>query len=518
MVVSQTPLRLSFVGGGTDFASFYGTHKGQVISATIDKYIYVIVKKRFDDLIVLHYTENEIVENIVDIKHDIIKAALQHVGIQKGIEIITLADITAKGSGLGSSSVLTVGLLNALYHFQGLQVSSEQIAKEACIIEIEMLQKPIGKQDQYIAAYGGIKKIELSSNTMNMDVQYIRNEDETDGTNAHASNVAASVSSAVSCVFGFKASAQVAGSVANSTLQTSSAHNIIGTLVITAACTHKMATELAPFILDPEKAISAWNKTFPKDPIPSDPRGISLLIDDNTNTNVLSLLSGKTIGSSFVGLVHFEQHENTNSSQTSNASTKAANAEFQYGGWFASYEGKFGVTKDVSDSVKNLFSNSNVTSHCALITMGLIPSIKSNLITTTVSKLQPDAKEVMDQLSAIQGATDSITTTQGSAASSAKAGSQFIELNNSYITNVVSNLGIIENNNNKVIDTNSLMTAFDDYVQQATKGEDGVPINFYLREITKSAIAKAWMKKFDPLQSWQFSSADDAETGVNKTA
>ena len=151
MVVSQTPLRLSFVGGGTDFASFYGAHKGQVISATIDKYIYVIVKKRFDDLIVLHYTENEIVENVADIKHDIIKAALQHVGIQKGIEIITLADITAKGSGLGSSSVLTVGLFNALYHFKGMQVSSEQIANEACIIEIDMLKKPIGKQDQYIS-------------------------------------------------------------------------------------------------------------------------------------------------------------------------------------------------------------------------------------------------------------------------------------------------------------------------------------------------------------------------------
>ena len=163
MVVSQTPLRLSFVGGGTDFASFYQTNKGQVISATIDKYIYVIVKKRFDDLIVLHYTENEIVENVADIKHDIIKAALQHVGIQKGIEIITLADITAKGSGLGSSSVLTVGLLNALYHFKGMQVSSEQIANEACIIEIDMLKKPIGKQDQYIAAYGGIKKIEFNA-------------------------------------------------------------------------------------------------------------------------------------------------------------------------------------------------------------------------------------------------------------------------------------------------------------------------------------------------------------------
>ena len=361
-----------------------------------------------------------------------------------------------------------------------------------------------------------IKKIELSSNTMNMDVQYIRNEDEDDGSNAHADNVAASVSAAVSSVFGFKAAASVATNVANTTLATTSAHNIIGTLVITAACTHKMATELAPFIMDPEKAIDAWNQTYPSDIIPSDPTAMAALINVD-NKNKLHILSGKTIGSSFVGLVHFEQHENTDSSQNSNASTKAANASFEYGGWFADYEGKFGITKDVSDNVKKMFSTTNVTSHCSLITMGLIPSIKSNLIKTTVNTLKPDATEVMSQLSAIQGATDSTVKTIGSSASDAKVGSQYIELNNSYITNVVSNLGVIENNNNQVIDTNSLMTAFDDYVQQATKGEDGVPINFFIREITKSAIVKAWMKKFNPRSNWQFSSGDDSETGTDKS-
>jgi D-glycero-alpha-D-manno-heptose-7-phosphate kinase len=178
MVVSQTPLRISFVGGGTDFANFYKTNKGQVISASIDKYIYVIVKKRVDDLIVLHYTENEIVEQVADIKHEIIREALIHAGIEKGIEIITLADITAKGSGLGSSSVLTVGLLNALYHFQGKQVSSETIAKEACYIEIEKLKKPIGKQDQYIAAYGGIKKIEFNADETVTLSEIILSEEE----------------------------------------------------------------------------------------------------------------------------------------------------------------------------------------------------------------------------------------------------------------------------------------------------------------------------------------------------
>ena len=361
-----------------------------------------------------------------------------------------------------------------------------------------------------------IKKIELSSNTMNMDVQYIRNEDEDDGSNAHADNVAASVSAAVSSVFGFKAAASVATNVANTTLLTTTAHNIIGTLVITAACTHKMATELAPFILDPEKAIDAWNQTYPSDIIPSDPTAMAALINVD-NKNKLHILSGKTIGSSFVGLVHFEQHENTDSSQNSSASTKAANASFEYGGWFADYEGKFGITKDVSDNVKKMFSTTNVTSHCSLITMGLIPSIKSNLIKTTVNTLKPDAKEVMSQLSAIQGATDSTVKTIGSSASDAKVGSQYIELNNSYISNVVSNLGVIENDNNQVIDTNSLMTAFDDYVQQATKGEDGVPINFFIRVITKSAIIKAWMKKFNPRANWQFSSGDDSETGTTKS-
>ena len=337
-----------------------------------------------------------------------------------------------------------------------------------------------------------------------------------DRSNAHADNVAASVSAAVSSVFGFKAAASAATNVANTTLLTTTAHNIIGTLVITAACTHKMATELAPFIMDPEKAIDAWNQTYPSDIIPSDPTAMAELINVD-NKNKLHILSGKTIGSSFVGLVHFEQHENTDSTQNSNASTKAANASFEYGGWFADYEGKFGITKDVSDNVKKMFSTTNVTSHCSLITMGLIPSIKSNLIKTTVNTLKPDAKEVMSQLSAIQGATDSTVKTIGSSASDAKVGSQYIELNNSYITNVVSNLGIIENDNNQVIDTNSLMTAFDDYVQQATKGEDGVPINFFIREITKSAIVKAWMKKFNPRANWQFSSGDDSETGTTKS-
>jgi D-glycero-alpha-D-manno-heptose-7-phosphate kinase len=159
LIISQTPLRISFVGGGTDLKSFYGHEDGMVLSSAIDKYVYVIVKERFDDRIYINYSIKEIVDDVSDIKHQLVREALKKVGIEKGVEITTLADIPSEGSGLGSSSTVTVGLLNALYNYAGKQVTLERIAREACEIEIDICKKPIGKQDQYIAAYGGLNKI-----------------------------------------------------------------------------------------------------------------------------------------------------------------------------------------------------------------------------------------------------------------------------------------------------------------------------------------------------------------------
>jgi len=159
MIISQTPLRISFVGGGTDLRSYYQSRPGMVISSAIDKYIFVIITERFDEKIYINYTKKEIVDSPSEVNHDLVRESLKKVGIEKGIEITMLADIPSAGSGLGSSSSLTVGLLNALYNFKGLLVPADQLAKEACEIEIEILKKPIGKQDQYIAAFGGLKKI-----------------------------------------------------------------------------------------------------------------------------------------------------------------------------------------------------------------------------------------------------------------------------------------------------------------------------------------------------------------------
>ncbi|HEY3295954.1 MAG TPA: GHMP kinase [bacterium] len=157
MVITQTPLRLSLAGGGSDLAEFYKGGSGKVISTAIDKYIYVIVKERFDDKIVLNYSRREIVDEVSEIEHDLIREAMLRTGVRRGVEITTLADIPSEGSGLGSSSSVVVGLLNAMYMYRSEQVTAERLAREACEIEIERCSKPIGKQDQYAAAYGGLR-------------------------------------------------------------------------------------------------------------------------------------------------------------------------------------------------------------------------------------------------------------------------------------------------------------------------------------------------------------------------
>jgi D-glycero-alpha-D-manno-heptose-7-phosphate kinase len=157
MIVTQTPLRVSLAGGGTDLAAYYERKEGFVVSTAIDKFAYVIVKERFDDDVYLNYMRKEIVSSLDAIQHDLIREAMRITGVDRGIEVTLLSDIPSEGSGLGSSSSISVGLLNAFYAYRGEQVTAERLAREACEIEIERLGRPIGKQDQYIAAYGGLR-------------------------------------------------------------------------------------------------------------------------------------------------------------------------------------------------------------------------------------------------------------------------------------------------------------------------------------------------------------------------
>jgi D-glycero-alpha-D-manno-heptose-7-phosphate kinase len=161
LIIVQTPLRISLFGGGTDFPTFFRAEGGCVLSSAIDKYIFVTIKKRFDSKLRIGYTQTEMVDEIDQIHHELIRESLRLTGIERGVEITTMGDIPSEGSGLGSSSTVTVGALHATYAYLGRMVSAERLAREACAIEIETLKKPIGIQDQYIAAYGGFRFFEF---------------------------------------------------------------------------------------------------------------------------------------------------------------------------------------------------------------------------------------------------------------------------------------------------------------------------------------------------------------------
>jgi len=162
VIISRTPFRISFVGGGSDLASYYRRHGGAVLSTAIKRFVYITVNEKFDNRIRLSYSKTEEVDKFTEIEHPIVRNVLEMEPVDRGIEITSVADIPSRGTGLGSSSSYAVGLLNVIHAFNGRYVGKEILAEQACEIEIERLQEPIGKQDQYAAAFGGFNFIRFN--------------------------------------------------------------------------------------------------------------------------------------------------------------------------------------------------------------------------------------------------------------------------------------------------------------------------------------------------------------------
>jgi D-glycero-alpha-D-manno-heptose-7-phosphate kinase len=162
MIISRTPLRMSFVGGGSDLPVYYRRFGGAVVSTAINQYVYVTVNKKFDRKIRVSYSRTEEASSVARIRHPLVREAMKMLGIDGGIEITSIADVPSKGTGLGSSSSFTVGVLHALHAYAGRYAGAEQLAKESCQIEIDRCGEPIGKQDQYAAAFGGLNYIQFN--------------------------------------------------------------------------------------------------------------------------------------------------------------------------------------------------------------------------------------------------------------------------------------------------------------------------------------------------------------------
>lgn len=348
-----------------------------------------------------------------------------------------------------------------------------------------------------------LKNMGLSTDSLQLNVQYFSRIVNEQASDTHASNISSFVSESLR-YFGQHHAAQAARAVQEQVNTQLEDHEIAGTLVISISCTHRDAQVFAPLIVDVDKAVRAWNAVYPDDMIRTDDAVSTLVtqaLADTPAERRIHLISGATFGSSFVGMVHILNTTNTVSHQQMQSVAANLQSTFDLGGWFAASTGGFGVESSFSDSAKALLSTQNIQSHCSLVTMGIIPSIKSNQVMLGVKQLADfDPAKEMERLAALQGATAESGNTVSSAAEAARTGQQMITLQNSTITSTLTGLADIDDGQNSIIDINSMMTGMDDYIQKCVSADEnvGVPINYYLKSMSKSDIARAWLHKYYP--------------------
>lgn len=356
-----------------------------------------------------------------------------------------------------------------------------------------------------------IKKMPVSYDSTNMDVNYFRNETEKDGSKGE--NLASKIYKHVSSTFASWSTPEKAQNLSKSAHrvmeQQTSNHSIDGVIVITAHCTHKQASLYEPLVLNPRKTIRAWNGMFPKDKIKTTKKGVyeaagvplpkeggdaatepAKAKTESDSGNTMHLVTGATYGSSFVGFVHIKQESSSSSSQRGASLANSIQGIAQ---------NAFGNTQSFGDNTKSLLSNSHVDTHCSLVTEGVIPQITSNTVTTSVKSLKPEPKEIMSQIQAISNASnETVNESLEAAANRSAMTGTFMKLNNSYLETAVSALAEKNKQENQVFDLNSLMTAFTNYVEVAKSGESGFFQNFFLRELTKKDVAELYMKATFP--------------------
>ncbi|KAH7273145.1 hypothetical protein B0J15DRAFT_573986 [Fusarium solani] len=346
-----------------------------------------------------------------------------------------------------------------------------------------------------------IKTMPLATDSMSMDVQFFSVDSNDEHGAAHAKAISAFVSSSNSFL-GANVQRQLSEAAQSQTALQFSEHKITGTLVISASCTHKNASVLAPCILNVDKGVRAWNRIFKDDRLnPTNVKEMAKIAQahDTEGKKRFSILSGVTYGSSFVGMVHIVNTKNNKVAQDLSTMVSSLQIQMDAGAWFAEQSGGVGVNATFGDEVKSLLSTQNVTSHVTLISMGVIPSIVANNVAMGVKEFAEfDPKSSMDAIASIQNATAAEQSSVGEAADAARTGAKMMSLKGSEIKSALSALGDIDDGQNKVLNINSLMTALEDYVTKVPDATSGVPLNYYLKDITKGMLAEMWLAKYFP--------------------
>jgi|JI8StandDraft_2_1071088.scaffolds.fasta_scaffold00305_31 uncharacterized protein (UPF0254 family) len=370
------------------------------------------------------------------------------------------------------------------------------------------------------------KLMPLAADSIKIDAQYFsfdKNDQNISNTLSHIKDY---VSGATS-VLGNEKSFHMAETVAKQTQKQKQTHDIEGTLLITASCTHKMATLLSPLFLDPDKAMRAWNALYPNDKlrIKEEDLEAALKQSGTEEERAMHIISGFTTGSSFVGMVHILRQEFTDSSESAASDALDMAAQIKVGligsgmaGGFG-FAGGGGLTGSFSESMKRLLSKTSINAHVSLVTAGFIPTIMAKPVKIGVKKFASfDPKADMEELLKLDNFTQNQIATLQASATAARTKGEFVSLKTATITSVIGGLAAMEQEANSMLDINSMMEAFNDYILAATEdqagkettGTIGVPINYMLKPITKLQIAQLWVNKYFPGKYKAFQGDDAA--------
>jgi len=346
-----------------------------------------------------------------------------------------------------------------------------------------------------------IKSMPLSSDSMNMDVQYFSMDSNVQTADSYGSTIGTFVAASTSWM-GTKASSEMSAAAQKQASTQAQKKSLSGTLVLSVSCTHKNASVLAPLVLNPDKAIGTWNQIFPDDTLdPTSKKDMLQLTSskDEKDAKHYSILSGMTFGSSFVGMVHVLNNTDTSVSQAMTSAAQSMQAQMEVGGWFENVSGGFGVNGTFSSDVKNLLSSQNITTHVTLISMGVIPSMVASEVKLGVQAFAKfDPKSSMEAIAQLQNSTVQGQNSVQSSAQAARTGKQMVTMQNMQIKAALEGLAEIDDGHNKMLDINSMMSALDDYLKKASDGTSGVPLTYYLKDITKKMLAQAWTAKYYP--------------------
>ncbi|QHE76531.1 hypothetical protein [Hydrogenophaga sp. PBL-H3] len=366
-----------------------------------------------------------------------------------------------------------------------------------------------------------IKQMPLAADTLKMDAQYFSFDENEQKAQNTISNIQRFISLAGSDTDS-DASFEVAQTAVKQINRQRQMHKIAGTLVLTASCTHRQASVLAPLVLDVDKAIRVWNQLFPdaKDKIRPDATTMAQIAkqEGTSGEKSFNIISGATHGSSFVGMVHILRKETTATSQQMESEVGEAQVMVDRKNFFSSASGSLGVEDTEASDEKSLLSRQEITSHVTVITSGVILGIASTDVQMAVKTFAvEEGKTTMDALAAMATTANTGLQSMQTLAASARSGQAFTELQANTVQSVLSKLGEIQGMKVKVLDVNSLMTAFDNYVEAARKGGIGVPINYYLKPITRTQLAQMWMTKYYPDKFLAIQGDDSAAADATTT-